>query len=575
MVDALRGGTPAPASEPSEEFRGPMVSLKGEEMLKDKVRGVARVACTAGLAAGIVLGGMPVVPMVAWAEGTGTLTITKNSSNADVSYEAYQLFGGDVKDADGGKTISGITWASGAEAVFKQVAGSGYTGSTAQDAADYIASNITGTNATTAVASDSFAMRLASALAKSDLTPTVVSPGTAASLASGYYFVMTKPESLKGKGAAGTSPIFTLVGGSAVSVNEKVTPPSLDKLVREDSTNAWGHAADANKGQAVSYRLVATLPSNLNSYEKYQLKFVDHLSSGLGYDAGSAKVYVERGGSEENREEVTKSFTVTCPDSSDTTVTAGQTALTASCGDVRALNLTGGALSPSDRIVVEYTAHLTDTASMGSTGNANQAWLVYSNDPHSQGTGETQTVTPQLYTYQINLVKQDRDSGSSKTLQGAKFTFQLADGGADAASKGKYLQEDGSLGDKACEFVTKDDGSISVPRIDQGTYTIRETKAPDGYQKIDDATLLVSSTLPAAQGEKLNLEASSQSAGVSIDAPNASTGIIKVTVKDAKNVGMPQTGSTGFVALMAGGGGLVAISLAGLLAHAKRSKSGR
>lgn len=533
-------------------------------MIWKAASGVVRHACAVSLAVGIALEGVPVIPQVAWAQESSTLTVTKDASNAEVSYEAYCLMTGDVAVRDNKKTISNVRWGEGIKELFDQ-SFVGY-GSTAQDAADYIGENL---EDSTQVSSAGLATRLAKAVQDKRLTAAAtLTPGTAATLTPGYYLVTTKADALQQTGSVATSPIFALVGATAVEITEKATPPTVDKLVREDSTGSWGHAADANRSQKVEYQLVATLPTNLATFSKYHVEFQDSLSEGLDYEEGSARVYVRH--ADETEDELASGFDVA------SAADGAKTKLTVEFEDVKALDLPSGAeMVAGDQVVVEYAAHLNANSVIGSTGNPNEVRLVYSNDPLGTGDGETRLVDPAVYTYRLKLHKRDRDAGDHKALQGATFSFQLKDGGsADTSSAGKYLQADGSLGDEAHAFTTDESGEIEIPRIDAGTYVLRETKAPTGYQTVPDTEVTITSTLPSSATGELSLEvASSNGTVVAEKSADSSTGLVSITVDDVKYLGMPQTGSTGFVAMIAAGCALIAVSLGMLLAHARRGRA--
>lgn len=559
-------------------------------MLGKRMRRIAKAATTVGLSAVLAFGGLPSLATMAWADETpGTLTINQtDDQKGDITYKVYKVFSGDVttpkEGEEGQETLSNIKWANDATksafdaAVEAYVAADSahakYSGSTAQDAADYLKANLTTGGDSRIAGSGSLAELLARQLEQAEVEPTSnIKAGEAASLADGYYLVVSDDESL-GNGAAGTSPIYTLAGGTAVTITEKVTPPTVNKEVQEDSSDAWGRYADANRDQTVSYRLTATLPSNLASFDSYHLEFVDHLSEGLTYDAKSAKVYVVHANG--NEEEVTDSFTITSPATGDE-VTSGvyenQTALTVNCANIKGLTLTGG-LSSSDKVVVRYTAHLNENSVIGTPGNPNEVKLVYSNNPNVSGDGETELVDPVVYTYQLNVHKQDKDAGTDVGLAGAKFTIQVAQANSDTASRGLYLQEDGSLGSTAYEFTTDASGNISVPRIDEGTYVLHETSAPTGYSLTADTTVKITSTMPEGEDGTLSLAAEvTGNDDAKLSSADASSGTVIIAIKDVKNIGMPQTGSAGFAALMAGGTGMVVLSLAVILRRS-RQKAG-
>ncbi|MBQ9068586.1 MAG: hypothetical protein IJ131_05905, partial [Eggerthellaceae bacterium] len=167
---------------------------------------------------------------------TGTITIKSQEGNAAASYDAYQIFAADIA-ANGEATD--IQWA-GADDAAKNamkaavegaikahagkwtaedeaadathVAGADkYTGTTAQDAADYISANIEGDTLTdpaqgesvytlpngTRVAADSFANLLAAAVDDTTKAATVAA-GQVATLDEGYWLFVNTPEDPSG-----------------------------------------------------------------------------------------------------------------------------------------------------------------------------------------------------------------------------------------------------------------------------------------------------------------------------------------------------------------------------------------
>lgn len=543
-------------------------------MAEGRTRGIARVACAVGLTAAMTLGGMPLAAVPAWA---GSLQVNATQGNGNVVYDAYQVFSGTVTEKDGKKTISNVKWSGEAEKAAKSVFGKDYTGSTAQDAADYISRQMAGATNETIAAPGSFAARLAEALAKSGMTAPELKPGVAnKDLADGYYLVVSDPASVKGSGAA-TAPVFALVGGGATVITEKASVPTLDKQVQEDSTGTFGHGADAQVGQPVSYRLTATLPKNLASYESYHLKFVDYLSGGLAYN-GDAKITVTHADGKSEGLDGSSKAKVTHPytgdDAADKTgYSAGQTVLAIDFANLKTFRTASGkAIQPTDKIVVDYTAKLTSAAIIGGTGNPNKAKLVYSNNPQTGGEGETKLMDPTVYTYQLNVRKRDADKagvkGADRGLAGAKFTLRVkgSDGAADKDSAGKYVQGTGELGDGAYKFTSDSEGNVTIPCIDAGTYELVETDPPTGYSRMQGAAT-IQITSNRGEGGTLSVEATGTENGAAEleAAADKSTGQIDVVVRDTKNVGMPQTGSAGFAAMIAAGGSLVAVSLAALM----------
>jgi uncharacterized surface anchored protein len=550
---------------------------------------IARIAVTAGLSFAAMTSMMPVVPaMAAVSYGTGSIVINKVDGNGDVTYDGYQIFKANVTDDTSednatGKTETNVAWANDdvKTAVEKLIKSkdANYAGKTAEDAATYISGKITKTDNTTRVDAASFANELAKAVDGKTST-TSVTPGTVATLDEGYWLFVTNTATDSKTDTVGTAPIFTVVGGATqVTVIEKTTVPTVSKQVKNDATGAgFTSVADAEAGQSVAYELTGTVADNVATYDTYKYAFSDVLSTGLVANEDSVKVSI--GGKEIATDSYTKHY--------DT----GKNTLSVSFDDLKAAKYTDGStvdLTGSSKVVVDYTASLDPSKAivLGGEGNVNTVTLTYSNNPHSDGTGTTTPKTAKLFAYKLQLHKIDRTTETN--LQGAKFTIQAT--GDDDGSSTKYVQSNGTLGDTAYEFETDKDGNINVTGLDAGTYTVTETVAPAGYDKVDSFTFQIKPTYDDAHQTLTKLEnvltatdsvIAGDTDGVTTDnvltasgknAADTATGTVKITVGDVKRVTMPLTGMDGVTFTWIAGGTVLAIGLANII-RTKRHADG-
>lgn len=527
-----------------------------------KKTNIARLAVTAGLT--LAMGaGMMAPATVAFAEdaaATGNITINQVAGNT-TTFTGYQIFTGKVTDGTSGKTVSDLDWANDAvknavEGVIKKQDTS-YAGTTAQDAADWITSYVNGTDATTAVAADSVANALAKAVEGLTST-TTVTPGTAASLNTGYWLFVTTASTL-GNGESATAPIFAVVGGSAVEVTEKDSVPTVNKKVETKDGEAT--SGSTHVGDTLKYKIEGTVSSDIATFSTYKYVFTDTLSTGLDYQ-NDAKVTVD--GTDVTRE-------------ADIAYDKTSHKLTVTFNDLKS----AATLNKDSKVDVTYTAKVNASAAAGQSTNLdNTVKLTYSNDPHTNGTGTTtNNPTVREYTYALKLLKLDRDT--QKALDGAKFTIKAADD--------QYVQADGSLGANAYEFTANGDGTYTVKGLDKGTYTVHETAAPSGYDTTTDFTFTITPTI-SDKDELTGLtnavaKNSDVIAGVADNTPgdhtltakagtaaDVQTGIVTVTVGDKKEITMPLTGMKGTTALMVYGSAILVISAAAYLKH-KRNAS--
>ena len=538
-------------------------------------KNIARLAVTAGLTAALSFGGvMAPVTMAFAAEGDNTITITQNANNGATKFKAYQIFKADVLDKDGKKVVSNVSWASDeAEdavlGVLKGESGSGISdASTAQEVADYLSKTIADTTATTVVEKDNLLNKIALAVEKA-VPPTGEAFDAGAAFTAtnkGYYLFMTDVASIGAKDnyadkkQTGTSPIFAVVGGSAVEVAEKTGIPTVEKKVMDDKSNSnWADKADSQMGQNVEYQLTGTVAKNVDTFDTYYYQFHDELSAGLTANQASVEVKVD--GAKIDPDKYAVSY-----DQEN-----GNSLLTVTFDDLKSSGVT---VTPNSKIVVTYTAKLDPAKAkkvvVGGEGNENTVKLIYSNNPGHDGKGESVPDTVRDYTYALKLVKED-SADSDVKLSGVKFTIQAT--GADEGTGIQYVQEDGSFGDTAYEFTTDDKGEISVKGLDADTYTVKETHTLDGYNTLSDFTFTITATgLDQNEGANALQVTTSKNGSDLVATPSFDSGTVTLTVQNKKGSGLPLTGLNGVTFTWIAGGAVLCIGVAHLIRSRKQAE---
>ena len=511
-----------------------------------------------------------IAPGTAHAADTGAITV---DGTVATRYDAYQLFSATVVDDDdaGQKIATDVTWANDTvrQAVLPMLhdAGLDSSASTAQVAAEWMNAD---EHMTTALAT-----KLARAICKSGVSSVSLTAGTAAELPCGYWLIVAKDDAIS-QNEAGTAPVMALVGGSAVTVKPKAATPKVAKHVLEDSTAAWGKAADATVADDLYWRLSATVPAGLTAYDTYTVQFVDTMGAGLDPSrvAASMHVYVAVGAD--------GGFdAVTCEGgNASSTPAKGWADITSQCkvsiegnafivrtGDLVAALGGADAFAAGARVVAVYNAPLGANCNRGATkGNPNEVYLRYPRSPLADQSGDAGfTRTPSddacAYTWGLSLIK--RSSSDDKPLADAKL--RVID------DRGRILTTDGSWStDAAACVITGADGNVELSGVDAGVYTVEEVAAPKGYTAFEGKrTVTVTAEgldvkQVAAAKPKVTVSAESP---LRVDTADAGTGSIGLSVlntpsKETSRGFMPSTGDRTLVLAAA----LAAIGVAAIVA---------
>ena len=469
----------------------------------------------------------------AFAEET-TYSITINNSAKDHTYEAYQIFTGDLS----GTTLSNIVWGSGVSEAGQTALG---------DAAAKAETLKTEADA------KAFAKAVAPYLTTAAGSANTVTDGkyVISGLAAGYYLVKDQDGSLTGDNDSYTEYIIQVVGN--VTATPKSDVPEVQKKVKDinDSTDTtktdWQDSADYDIGDSIPFQLKATLADNVFSYTTYKVVFHDTLSKGLTYN-NDAKVYID--GTETN------GFAVTA------TVNADGTTLTVSCDDVKALNAVN-----SSAITVEYTAKLNENAVLGSAGNPNEVYLEYSNNPNKSEKGNNETgETPKdvviVFTYKTIINKVDSEN---KPLTGAAFKLEKLIKGKDGAADTWTTVKESTVDETTTSFT--------FSGLDDGQYKLTETKTPVGYNTIDPIYFVIEAThdetadaptlktlnayLTDANGNKQTEMKDGESVNIDLGTVDLTAGSITTTVVNKSGSKLPSTGGIGTTIFYVLGGVLV------------------
>ena len=243
-------------------------------------------------------------------------------------------------------------------------------------------------------------------------------------------------------------------------------------------------AGDFGIGDTITYQLTSKVP-DMTGYDSYTFKFSDTLSKGLDLkEVLSVKV----GNTTLTAKSTGANTYALAYDKSNRTLTVTLNDFYNSYK-----NRTG------ETITVVYTATLNKDAVIGMNPNTNKAVVEYSNDPKSDGTGKSEPSIVDVHTFDFTIFKYYLKDETQTGLANAEFELYKANEAGNAADtnakinivdegNGVYRQatadEAKATGFTSAKIVSDADGKVLVKGLDAGTYYLRETKAPEGYNKL-------------------------------------------------------------------------------------------
>ena len=507
------------------------------------------------------------------------------------TFKAYQIFAGTETQTD--NQLVDITWGSGINAnaflaalkdenssAFMTTVTNEETGeettvnifagcAEAKDVAEVLGKNNTNNALANAVA------KLALANKKGE--GTLLSTETT-DLPSGYYLIVDETQfGADDKNTVYNAALLQVTG--TVTIAQKTDRPSVEKKVLENNQYTldegfgagYNDVADYNMGDAVPFHLIGTVP-DMSRYETYKYIFHDTMSAGLTLNESSIKVYVAGNKAGTDKTEI----------SGWTKAVNGQS-FTVSFTDLK----TVPGVSQGKYIIVEYTATLNQNAVVGLPGNPNVVYLEYSNKPDQSGSGNEHPTgnTPEdkviVFTYELDTTKVD--GADSTELKDAEFVLSRGTGEnkeyakLDNASKVTGWTKTQS---EATVLKSGEDGLFKVIGLDDGTYYLKETKAPEGYNLLkEEITVVINATTTNGQNwtdgdASKALTALAVTADGKAGTGNPSTGIAGITVANNKGSTLPETGGIGTTIFYVLGGMLVVCAVVLMVSKKRMSAEG-
>ena len=529
-----------------------------KSLMKKVFAAAAAIATVFGLAA----------TTVATANAADGATLTVSTADAKFvgkTVNAYKMFSATVGGEGANKAVSYTltdTW----KPFFMDSTASGLNGATdanVNDKANEYVSELAGDNL---VAFATKASNWAQTQAKNitaDKTATVSAGATNGNYTAtftgldyGYYVVAVPGATLAN--TSGQYATLVSVDSTNVNANIKGSLPTVDKKVQVNGNGA--DTADAKIGDTLTFTLTSTIP-DMSAYDTYTFNFKDTLSKGLTY-GDITSVTVEGVDAPLVKD---TDYTVTT-----TPAAAGNTLLTVGMTDFKNKQQTNA----GKKITVTYTATLNENAVVGGAGNVNSATIQYSNDPSSTGTGESEPDKVRVFTYGFTVDKYTGDNynDAATRLAGAEFTltakgdtsaikFVQVNAGSATEDAVYRVAKAGETAGTTTTITTPANGKVVFQGLKNGEYTLTETKAPAGYNKLASAIGV------KVDGQNNGTDTTHATVVIKYDNNNgsvydqtASNGVIPVQNKPG--VVLPGTGGMGTIAFTVIGVLVIALGVA-------------
>lgn len=251
----------------------------------------------------------------------------------------------------------------------------------------------------------------------------------------------------------------------------KATMPTITKTITDTVTKEEKTVDNYSTIDEITYSIKADIPTYLENSLSKKYYISDKLDSSLTMNEDTVTIVGLKTGCEpESISGYAINFDTTRPNSTDNVTFS--------------INFDYEQIKSYESIQIVYTAKLNQNSDLilGSDGNKNYAYLDYSNNPYDSTILQTQSSETTVYTYDIEIKSVDTD-GTTPLFQ-SEFSLYDSDNKIlyfVKGNDGEYYLANSEENNATTTLTVNSEGKVHLYGLDEGTYTVKQTKAPDGY----------------------------------------------------------------------------------------------
>ncbi len=319
-----------------------------------------------------------------------------------------------------------------------------------------------------------------------------------------------------------------------LNITPKDEPVPLDKNIRKQNGEKFELVSSStnNIGDILEYQVDTAIPHYDDKTDIKSIKYIitDTLSAGLDF-VNQDKLNIVVADFSGNNKTLVKDV--------DYTIEYN--------GRTMTINFVYPNIMAYNTLQLRYNVVINENAIVGGGANPNKVELEYTNNPNTGTTSKPWDET-KTYTYGIQILKHDV-SDENVRLAGAAFELQDEEGNVIAAYE---YDKEGKLiiaGDGNVE--TDEEGLAYFVGLEAGTYYLKETKAPEGYQILDGRATLVIDLETGNAVYTLNGTVIAET--TAIENGGSASKVVVTKFANTKGFNLPKTGGAGTWMFTVGG----------------------